>query len=346
MNRTFKYQKTIIFLGAAVIVLLATIYWILPLMPHEQAEQIVEAEYTPVVPDPVYNQDYSIAQLTDSEQDREIRYGYDLFMKTSEFLGPLNPNLEEPYTGNVLSCNNCHLLGGTKPYGAPLIGIIQRFPQYRGREDQIGTIEERVNGCMERSMNGRRIDPEGKDMKAFVAYMEWLGRFAPDDGKIAGLGFPEMELPERAVDLEHGARVFSKHCIECHFADGQGQLKADSTGYLYPPLWGQHSYNNGAGMTRVITAARFIKGNMPYGTTYDQPMLTDEEAYDVAGYINQHGRPVKHNLGADYPNMRKKPVSTPYPPYDDPFPIEQHQMGPFQEIMAYYKAEYGIVKTK
>ena len=312
--------------------------------PDETDEPAITPDYTPVVPDPVYLEDYSIAQLTDSEKDQQIRYGYDLFMKTSEFLGPLNEELEEPYTGNVLSCNNCHLLGGTKPFGAPLIGIIQRFPQYRGREDKIGTIEERVNGCMERSMNGRKIDPDGAEMKAFVAYMEWLGRFAPEDGQIAGLGFPGLELPERAVDLEHGRQVFTKHCVECHFADGQGQLKADSTGYLYPPLWGKHSYNNGAGMTRVITSARFIKGNMPYGTTYDKPMLTDEEAYDVAGYINRHDRPVKPNLDADYPNMRKKPVSSPYPPYDDPFSLEQHQMGPFQEIMAYYKKEYQMEK--
>lgn len=332
------------FLGLGLIVLTGGLFLILFQMPEEIQPPTQQADYTPMIPDPVYDNNYSITQLTASKEDSLIRYGYDLFMKTSEFLGPLNPDLEEPYTGNVLSCNNCHLLGGTKPFGAPLIGIIKRFPQYRGREDKMGTIEERINGCMERSMNGRKIDPQGKDMKAFIAYMDWLGRYAPEDGKVAGSGFPALQLPERAVDLEQGAKVFTKHCVECHQADGQGQWKADSTGYLYPPLWGKHSYNNGAGMTRVITSARFIKGNMPYGTTYDNPVLTDEEAYDVAGYINQHERPVKPNLEVDYPNIRKKPVSTPYPPYDDPFPIEQHQMGPFQEIMAYYKKEYQIEK--
>ena len=110
--------------------------------------------------------------------------------------------------------------------------------------------------------------------------------------------------------------------------------------------YGDNSYNNGAGMTRVITAAQFIKGNMPFGTTYDAPVLTDEEAYDVAGFINSQNRPKKANPEKDFPDLKKKPVSTPYPPFADNFPIEQHQMGPFQPIMNYYKQKFKITKTK
>ena len=36
-------------------------------------------------------------------------------------------------------------------------------------------------------------------------------------------------------------------------------------GFLFPLLWGPDSYNNGAGMNRVLTAARFIKARMPLG---------------------------------------------------------------------------------
>jgi len=99
-------------------------------------------------------------------------------------------------------------------------------------------------------------------------------------------------------------------------------------------------------MTRVITAAQFIKANMPFGTTYDYPVLTDEEAYDVAGYINQQIRPNKINRDSDFPNLKKKPVSTPHPPYADLFSLEQHQLGPFLPIIAFYKAEFNIVKSK
>ena len=75
-------------------------------------------------------------------------------------------------------------------------------------------------------------------------------------------------------------------------------------------------------------------------------MLSDEEAYDVAGYINSQYRPVKANLEQDFPDIKKKPVSTPYPPYADTFSVEQHKYGPFQPIMDFYLKEYKIKKTK
>ena len=294
----------------------------------------------------IYDRNYDVSALTDSEENSEIKYGYEVFQSTPKYLGPDNGNADKTYAGNNLSCTNCHLWSGTKPYAAPLIGVIQRFPQFRGRENKIGTIEERINGCMERSMNGRIMPQESKEMKAMITYLDWLGRYAPEDGKIRGQGFVKIDIPERAVNLEQGETVFTKHCIKCHGTDGQGSKSANGLTYQYPPLWGNDSYNNGAGMTRVITAAQFIKANMPYGTTYDNPVLTDEEAYDVAGYINQQLRPIKENQEADFPDLRKKPVSTPYPPYADTFSLAQHQLGPFQPIMEHYQKEYNIVKSK
>ncbi len=297
-------------------------------------------------PDNVYYMDYNVYNLPFSEKNELIKQGFEVFRNTSLHIGPKQKDSTQIYAGNNLACASCHLNGGTKPYGAPLIGVIKRFPQYRGREDKIGTIEERINGCMERSMNGRMMPENKKEMKALIAYMDWLGRATPDDGKIEGLGFLKVKIPNRAVDLVHGQEVFEKVCVECHGMDGQGQKLEGDGLYLYPPLWGDDSYNNGAGMTRVITAAEFIKGNMPYGTTYDQPLLTDEEAYDVAGYINQKLRPTKPNREVDFPDLVKKPVSTPYGPYVDSFPEEQHQLGPFQPIMEYYQKKYKINKSK
>ncbi len=294
----------------------------------------------------IYDRNYDVWVLDNSKENKEIKYGFKVFRNTSKYLGPGRENAGMAYAGNNLSCTNCHLGSGTKPYAAPLIGIIQRFPQYRGRENKIGTIEERTNGCMERSMNGSMMPPDSKEMKAMIAYMNWLGRYAPEDGKIEGQGFVEIEIPDRGVDPENGKRVFSSHCIICHGSNGQGTKSVDEFAYQYPPLWGKDSYNDGAGMTRVLTAAQFIKANMPFGATYENPVLTDEEAYDVAGYINQQERPEKANREKDFPDLKKKPVSTPYPPYADTFSLAQHQLGPFKPIMDYYKNEYNIVKSK
>lgn len=294
----------------------------------------------------IYYMNYDPSTLDAFETYKEIKYGYKLFNETPKYIGPDNGNPNMIYQGNRLACKNCHLNSGTKPYSAPLIGIIQRFPQYRGRENKIGTIEERINGCMERSMNGRMLPVESNEMKALVKYLDWLSRYAPKDGNIEGIGFLNIIIPNRAVDLNHGAHVFKVNCTVCHGSDGQGIKSDDGFTYTYPPLWGYDSYNDGAGMTRVITAAQFIKGNMPFGTTYNAPVLSDEEAYDVAGFINQQTRPKKSNPEKDFPDLKKKPVSTPYPPYADSFSVEQHQIGPFQPIIEFYKQKYNINKTK
>jgi thiosulfate dehydrogenase len=296
--------------------------------------------------DVLYYMNYDVSGLDNSVENEAIKLGYELFLNTPKYLGPNNGDPEKIYSGNELSCNNCHLLAGTKPYSMPMIGIIQRFPQFRGRENKIGTIEDRINGCFERSMNGRVLPEDSKEMKAMVGYLTFLSRYAPKDGNVKGQGYVAFEIPNRAVDLEHGKKVFQTICIVCHGPDGQGQKYPDGLVYQYPPLWGEDSFNDGAGMNRVITAAEFIKGNMPFGTTYENVVLTDEEAYDVAGYINSMNRPNMANREKDFPDLLKKPISTPYGPYADTFSMEQHKYGPFQPIMEYYKKEHNINKTK
>jgi len=296
--------------------------------------------------DDIFYKNYDVFRLDNSIESETIKYGHELFINTPKYLGPNNGNPDMVFAGNNLSCNNCHLLAGTKPYSMPLIGIIQRFPQYRGRENKIGTIEERINGCFERSMNGRILPENSTEMKAMVSYLTFLSRYAPKDGNVKGQGYTDLEIPNRAVDLVHGKTVFETHCVLCHGPEGQGQKYPDGLVYQYPPLWGNDSFNNGAGMNRVLTAAQFIKGNMPFGTTVNTIKLTDEEAYDVAGYINSMQRPVKANLEKDFPDLLKKPVSTPYGPYADSFSLEQHQKGPFQPIINFYKQKYNISKTK
>ena len=69
-------------------------------------------------------------------------------------------------------------------------------------------------------------------------------------------------------------------------------------------------------------------------TTFDAPVLSDADAYDVAAYMNSLERPVKSNLEKDFPNKLQKPVDSPYGPYPDGFSPEQHKYGPFDAIRA------------
>lgn len=278
----------------------------------------------------------------------DVKYGYELLTKTPEYLGPQVAKPEMRLSGNNLKCTSCHLEAGSLAGSGSWSGVTQRYPSFRGRSNAMGTIEDRINGCMERSMNGKMLDKKSKEMKGMVAYMEWLSEGIPKDKVKEVAGFAKLEIPNTAVDLKKGKAVFTKHCIECHQEDGQGVKFDDFTlGYQYPPLWGDDSFNDGAGMHRVLTAAEFIKANMPYLlATRDNPVLTDEEAYNVAGYINSFDRPEKTNKENDFPDKKLKPVSTPYGPWADDFSAEQHQFGPFPPIIAYYKEKYDITKTK
>ncbi len=286
--------------------------------------------------------------LPPGEPGARIRYGYELLTKTYEHIGPLARDANMRYAGNNLSCNNCHLDGGRKIGSGSFVGVTRRFPQFRGRENKMGSLEERINGCMERSMNGRVMPEDSEEMQAMIAYMEWLSEGVPEDMEQLYKGYVPIEIPSGKADPVLGETLYAELCYLCHQNEGQGLKIPGSgfSGYIYPPLAGPDSYNHGAGMTRVLTAAQFIKGNMPFGATYDRPLVTDEQAYHIAAYINSLDRPLKSNTEADFPDKKLKPVSTPYGPWADDFTPEQHKYGPFPPIIAYYEDTYGITKTK
>jgi thiosulfate dehydrogenase len=273
-----------------------------------------------------------IGQVGDDENGKLIKYGYALITDTANQIGPSVADSTKRYSGNNLSCQSCHLNAGKQVNGLPLAGVPGQFPQYRGREGVIGTLEDRINGCMERSLNGRALPSSGREMQAYLAFMKWLSSGIPDGAKLMNAGVAAVNEPGRAADPARGKQVYEKVCAVCHGADGHGQRAAAGGGYQFPPLWGPDSFNNGAGMARVLTAAAFIKNNMPLGTTYAAPVLSDEDAYDVAGFINSADRPQKSDLARDYPNRLQKPVDAPYGPYADDFDPAQHKLGPFGPI--------------
>jgi len=273
-----------------------------------------------------------IAAVADDPFGRLVKHGYALFTDTANEIGPTVSDPTRRFAGNNLTCQNCHLRGGTQPYAMPLIGIWGQFPQYRAREGAVDTLEDRINGCMERSMNGRPLPPAGREMRALSSYMRWLSTGIPDGAKLVGAGTLRIKEPARAANPGHGEVLFSRLCAACHGPDGSGQRAQTGAGYQFPPLWGPDSYNTGAGMSRLLTAAAYAMHNMPIGTLFNAPVLTDEEAYDVAAYVINQNRPEMANLESDFPTRLQKPIDTPYGPYVDGFSLEQHRFGPFEPL--------------
>ncbi len=195
------------------------------------------------------------------------------------------------FVGNDLRCTSCHMDGGTRKDAMPWIGVYSRFPQYRSRTGAVIVIEDRVRDCFERSMNGRSPAHDSKDMKDMVAYLAWLSRDVPVGRDVEGSGMRAVEPLE--PDTARGRETFIAECARCHGEDGQGKIPPA------PPLWGPRSFNIGAGMSRLRTAAAFVKVAMPF----DRPgSLTDQQAYDVAAYMNSRGRPDYPGKELDWPN--------------------------------------------
>ncbi len=220
-------------------------------------------------------------EVTDSITLASIRRGRALILSTRDSL-PKN-------VGAALSCSNCHFGDGTQANAMPLVGAYSRFPQYRARSGHVDLLEDRINDCFERSMNGKGLEMKGRDMRDLVTYIAFLSRGYPPGAEMEGQGVPRLD--PLVGDTVRGQQIFARICVACHGADGNGSAVA-------PPLWGPRSFNVGAGMGRVRSAAAFIHHLMPR----DRPgTLTQQQAFDVATYVTTRPRPDFPGKELDWP---------------------------------------------
>ena len=294
----------------------------------------VEAVETPVVKalvDPATVWKAADWSVMDQEPNaEELNYGKELVANTAEYLGPKG---KVKAISNGMNCQNCHLQAGTAAFGNNYSAVAATYPKFRARSGTEEDIQKRINDCFERSLNGKPLARDSKEMKAMVAYINWVGKEVPKGEIPIGSGLYEVPLLDRAADPIKGKLVYEKQCASCHQTDGKGQAKPDGAGYVYPPLWGEASYNHGAGLYRLSRFAGYVKANMPLGATFEQPILSDEESWDLAAYVNSMERPTK-DLSQDWPDISKKPMDHPFGPFTDGFSEEQHKFGPFKPIKA------------
>lgn len=269
-----------------------------------------------------------VETITDAAQKEKVKYGKELIAHTAKYLGPKGSVLQ---ISNGLNCQNCHLEAGTKPWGNNYGSVASLYPKFRARSGTTENIYKRVNDCFERSLNGKALDTMSNEMQAIKAYIEFLGTNVEKGKKAEGSGFKDLAFMDRAADPAKGKLVYEQKCQSCHQADGQGQLLADGSEYSFPPLWGKNSYNDGAGLYRITNFAKYVKYNMPLGANYENPQLTDEEAWDVAAFINSQSRP-HISVPKDWPDKSKKPIDHPFGPYADKFTEKQHKYGPWKPI--------------
>lgn len=273
--------------------------------------------------------------LPTGENGKMIRYGRELIAHTANYLGPKGSVLN---ISNGMNCQNCHLDAGTKFMGNNYAAVFSTYPKFRARSGTKETITKRVSDCFERSLNGTAPDSNSTEMKAIIAYIRFLGTNVKKGTTPDGAGLEHLTYLQRPANPDKGAALYVSKCAACHGAKGEGVLANDSKSYTYPPLWGAKSYNDAAGLYRLSNFAGYIKNNMPLGASYQKPVLTDQEAWDIAAFVNSQARP-KKDQKSDWKDVSKKPVDFPYGPYADNFSEKQHKFGPFAPIKEAHQQE-------
>ena len=258
----------------------------------------MRAQLKPATDSSVFDPPRLADMLTAPNAEQVVR-GMRLHLQTKDLL-PDN-------VGNALNCTSCHLNAGTVADGSPFVGVSAFFPGYAPRAGRQITLADRINGCFRRSMNGQPLPVQSPDMQAMIVYFDWMkGNTQPED-KVAGRGVGKID-PALKPDRENGRQVYAKQCAVCHGNEGEG-LKRASGDWVFPPLWGDESFNIGAGMARTYTAAAFVKRNMPIGFHEQFPLgqggLSDQDAVDVADYFSHQPRPDFPDKVKDWPNGGK-----------------------------------------
>src|SRR5690554_1632244 len=144
-----------------------------------------------------------------------IRRGYDLFTNTQQLRG------ENVF--NDMNCSSCHLGEGRQPFSAPVWAAAITLPDYRGKNDHVNNLEERIAGCFAYSMNGTPPEYGSDDMLALSAYHQWLAKGVEmfPSKPIYGRGYPKLKDPQQKPDYARGKQVYETKCSICHGSDGK-----------------------------------------------------------------------------------------------------------------------------
>ena len=262
----------------------------------------MKADYAPATADamPGYFQPPVLKDLPKDQFGDSVKRGYLIFTQT--------PKYAADYVGNGQSCSNCHTNAGRQANSAPMWAAWGMYPTYRSKNKKVNDMVMRLQGCFRYSENapasktGSYPAADSPVMIDLESYMYWMSQGVPTGKKMDGRGYPKLADPPQPFSRERGKAIYATNCAMCHGPNGQGHKLADGS-YAFPPLWGRHAFNWGAGMHGVDKAASFIHHNMPYGFP---GKLDLQQTWDVAAWIDSHPRPQDPRFNGDLQDTIKK----------------------------------------
>lgn len=281
------------------------------------------------------------ARIPTGPEGEQIRWGIALMTDTSQRIGNLAPDPAKRLNWNSLNCIHCHQAGasglpGTKHFAMPLVNAVNDYPRFDPKSGKIISLEQRAMGMF--GAAPVRIKAEMPEFQAIMAYLRWLSQDSVPGHAMEGTGLMPLPTVARAADPARGQKLYAAQCAACHGADATGQRKPDFAqggGYVFPPLAGSDTYDNAGHMFAVPLMARYIRASMPKGSSYDKPLLTPEQALDIAAYINDDPMPRNQhpNRKALYPDAALRPQGFAIPEnFNHPKRYLRAKFGPFNHI--------------
>ncbi len=255
-----------------------------PVKKHTPTDVYALIDGKPNIPDPP-------KAYPKGELGRMVKLGEDIIYHTHT-----HP-LTKDFVGDDLDCTSCHIDGGKEKTLGTFIGTAAAFPAYSKREKTVQTLQDRINNCFMRSMNGKRPIIDTEASVAMAAYVTWLSQGLPiqmNSVKPVNPFYTKLWINKKLVPLAkkathenylNGQKLYTQKCAVCHGKDGQGKVQDGKI--VYPPIWGDRAYNTGAGLGHPTKMATWLQFNMPPGG----PKLTDQEAVDIAIYVDAQSHP-------------------------------------------------------
>lgn len=201
------------------------------------------------------------------------------------------PFFAPKYAKDQLSCSSCHFEGGDtiggRNNGISLMGVANIYPRFSERSNRKISLAERINGCFERSMSGYPMPLESREMQDLLNYLKWISKEVKAVKNPPWLGLTLLKSRHQP-NASQGESLFQTYCAACHGKNGQGGGKLpEPVEKTIPPLWGNHSFNDAAGISQTKALAAFVFWNMPYQNS----ILTEEQALDIAAFVLSRPRP-------------------------------------------------------
>lgn len=219
------------------------------------------------------------------ERAKFIVQGCNLVTETSRYATSLPV---KPWRSS-LTCQSCHRDAGDRKNAGSLAHAAVLLPHMLSSLNRAIRHDDRILMCFARSLNWLDLGLNAPEIQEIIVYSNWLAQIneLPIGVLPEGRGMPALQdTLGLGSSFMAGERVYNQRCVTCHGPSGWGV-----SGSKIPPITGKASFNSAATLAHRERLSGFIYYNMPPMPKGTPPVLSRQEALDIAAYLSSFSRP-------------------------------------------------------